>query len=158
MCDYSLHTAQNRLAEEGEELVLYKFETGTLGFASLSELMELETSTPARTGGFWSVFKDCILGRHPSRLRAICIPPGAQLLLIHVPRSVQMSFDIGVSSVVVFTELPGRSYSYRDAILLPNGTRVLLQDLPEGLHALVLSISPEPSAKSANENEEVYAA
>lgn len=48
----------------------------------------------------------------------------------------------------MFTELSSRSYSYRDALLLPNGTRVLLQDLSEGLHAIVLSTSPGPLAKS----------
>jgi hypothetical protein len=30
-------------------------------------------------------------------------------------------------------------------LLLPNNTRVLLQDLPEGIHALVLSMSSEAS-------------
>jgi len=32
-------------------------------------------------------------------------------------------------------------------LLLPNATRVLLQDLPEGLHAVVLSMSSDTSAK-----------
>jgi hypothetical protein len=33
MCDYSLSHFPNRLAVAGEELVVYRFNTGTLGFA-----------------------------------------------------------------------------------------------------------------------------
>ncbi len=38
MCDYSLHGFSNRLAVEGEQLLLHRFPTGTLGLASPSEL------------------------------------------------------------------------------------------------------------------------
>ena len=149
MCDYSLYTIQNRLAEEGEELVLRKFETGTLGFASVSDLVRLEPTIKTKTGGFWSTVKDCISRQRPPQFPAICIPPGARLLLTGVPRKVQRSLCVGCSERVVFTELSERSYSYRDAVLLPNGARVLLQDLPEGLHAVVLSMSPEPGTEAA---------
>jgi hypothetical protein len=157
MCDYSLYTIPNRLAEEGEELVLRKFETGTLGFASLSDLIRLE-STTTKTGGFWSMLKDFISPPCPPQLPAVCIAPGARLLLNGVPRKVQTSLCVGRSERVVFTELSERSYSYRDALLLPNGTRVLLQDLPEGLHAVVLSMSSEPRAEAAQKEPQHAAA
>ena len=38
MCDYSLASLRNRLAEEAEGLALYRFATGSLGFASPAEL------------------------------------------------------------------------------------------------------------------------
>jgi hypothetical protein len=44
---------------------------------------------------------------------------------------------------VAFTEVREPSYAYRDALVLQNGTRVLLQDLPQGLHAIILSVSPD---------------
>ncbi len=53
MCDYSLYTIQNRLAEQGEELVLHKFQTGTLGFASVSEL---QAATRGKTRGPFGPF------------------------------------------------------------------------------------------------------
>ena len=35
MCDYSLATLQTRLAVEGEELVVYRFPTGSIGLTEL---------------------------------------------------------------------------------------------------------------------------
>ncbi len=148
MCDYSLYTIQNRLAEEGEELVLHKFETGTLGFASASDL-EKSKASMGNAAGFWATIKDLLLLGQRSRFPAVCVPPGARLLLSDVPRSVRRSLRVGPSEVAVFTELSDRSYSYRDALLLPDCTRVLLQDLPPGLHALVLSLSPDTPAEPA---------
>ncbi len=34
MCDYSLHGIRNRLAEEGETLVVHRFFTGSKGLTS----------------------------------------------------------------------------------------------------------------------------
>jgi hypothetical protein len=143
MCDYSLYAIQNRIAEEGEEVVLHKFKTGTLGFTSLHDLIRFETTAKTKACGFWSTLKDCLLPRTSSPLPAICIAPGTRLLLTDVPRKLQISVRIGSSEVVAFTEISERSYSYRDALVLQNGTRVLLQDLPEGLHALILSMSTD---------------
>jgi hypothetical protein len=36
MCDYSLMAIPNRLAASGEELVVHRFEAGTVGLASAS--------------------------------------------------------------------------------------------------------------------------
>lgn len=95
--------------------------------------------------------KQWLLGRGTLLVSAVCIPPGARLLLTGLPRKVQASLQVRPSETVVFTEISDRSYSYRDALLLLNGTRVLLQDLPEGLHAVVLSTSREPGRRSARE-------
>lgn len=142
MCDYSLYAIQNRLAEDGEELVLHEFETGTLGFASMFDLNRAKPQAWGREMGFWRGLMNSLLGRDACSTPAICVPPGARLLLTGVPRHVQQTLSIGPSEVVVFTEISSRSYSYRDALMLSNGTRVLLQDLPEGIHAIVLSTCP----------------
>ncbi len=39
MCDYSLMALPNRLAVCGDELVVYKFELGSLGLASAADLL-----------------------------------------------------------------------------------------------------------------------
>jgi hypothetical protein len=148
MCDYSLYTLPNRLAAEAEELVLHKFETGTLGFASAVDLSRSEVQK-SETDSFWTAIKNRLSCRRRSRCPAICIPPGARLLLTDIPRPVQMRLRIGPCEVATLTELSDQSYSYRDALLLPNNTRVLLQDLPPGIHAVVLSLSPEAEAEPA---------
>lgn len=56
MCDYSLAHIPNRLAVEGEQLVVHRFETHTLGL------------TPAHRR-LW----DILLHPNPP---AVCVPPG----------------------------------------------------------------------------------
>lgn len=148
MCDYSLYSNETRLAEDGEELVLHKFTTGTLGFISASDLAQAEAQAKTEPEGFWPSLKALFLPPQEQKMRVpvICIPPGARLLLGDVPPKVQASLCIGSSEIAVFTEVSSRSYSYRDALLLPNGTRVLLQDLPPCLHAMVLSTAAEAAA------------
>jgi hypothetical protein len=151
MCDYSLYTVANRLAEQGEELVLHRFTTGTLGFTSASDLLEAERVIQTGPETFWGRIKHWLLGPGATSVPAVCVPPGARLLLTELSRKVQTSLRVGPSEIVVFTEISDSSYSYRDAVLLPNGTRVLLQDLPEDLHAVVLSTSSEPAQRPVHE-------
>ena len=40
MCDYSLMAIPNRLAVSGEELVIHRFEAGSVGLASAFDLAE----------------------------------------------------------------------------------------------------------------------
>ncbi len=142
MCDYSLYSVQNRLAEEGEDLVLHRFETGSVGFASPSDLVKCEAAAEKAVSSFWGGIKDWLL--LPRRtIPAICVPPGTRLLLSDIPEAIQSSLCIEPSEIVVFTEVQSPSCRYRDALLLPNATRVLLQDLPEGIHALVLGALPD---------------
>jgi hypothetical protein len=148
MCDYSLYTVRNRLAEEREELVLHKFETSSLGFASVLDL-EAQAGKKPEKGRFWGRLQNWMSGGSSATVPAVCIPPGAQLLLKDVPQSLQKSLRIRASQLVVFTEISSRSYSYRDALILPDGTSVLLQDLTEGIHAIVLSLSSVAPAEVA---------
>lgn len=151
MCDYSLYTVQNRLAQQGEELVLHRFATGTLGFTSVPDLLEAERQIRVGPDTFWATVKQWFLGLGATSVPAVCVPPGARLLLTELSRKAQTSLRVRPSEIVVFTEISDRSYSYRDALLLPNGTRVLLQDLPEGLRVVVLSTSPEPAERPMHE-------
>lgn len=157
MCDYSLYVAQNRLAQDGEQLALYRFDSGSIGFASVSDL-ELEASRKSnqKKRGFWAALKECMFYQEPVRLPAVCIPPGARLLLTDVPEATQKALQIGASEVVVFTEIANHSYAYRDALVLPNKTQVLLQDLSEGIRALVLSVSSQEDAEAAAAEEELH--
>lgn len=141
MCDYSLHTVPNRLADQGEELVLHRFATGTLGFASRADLEKDAKQTATEPQGFWASLKGLLSPRPCPEIPAVCVPPGARLFIADMPLELRNSLRAGPSEIAVFTETSNQPYSYRDALVFSNGKPVLLQDLPEGLHAFVLSTS-----------------
>ena len=144
MCDYSLYTVKNRLACESDDLVLHRFDTGSLGFCAAAELqLEMERSALARG---WSSFLRWVFPRRQCGMTAVCIPPGARLLISDVPKNAQAGLELLKLETVEFAQLSERSYAYRDALRLPDGEAVLLQKLPEGLRAKVLALAPEEEA------------
>ena len=108
MCDYSLYSNKTRLAEEGEELILHKFRTGTLGFASAAELFRSEIAMRAKPEMFWATLKEFFIGRAMHQCTAICIPPGARLLLSDLPAKAQKTLHVGPFETVMFTEISDR--------------------------------------------------
>jgi hypothetical protein len=120
MCEYSLAYFPNRLAIEGERLVLQRFPCGTLGMASVRRSLKA-----------WLF---------PSSTCAICIPPGARLLLEGIPQDLQRRFAIGATEEVTFTQQTAEAFTYRDAVRFAGGREVLLQRLPVGLQVRVLSV------------------
>ena len=115
MCDYSLCGIPNRLAVEREELVVYRFSTGSIGMASLTDLRvceQIRKAVPKKT--FWQAVKAFF--EEPSQVAtppAVCIPPGARLIVRNIPEDLQRRF--------------------RDR-------EVRLQDLREGMPVQVLSL------------------
>jgi len=61
MCDYSLHHFSNRLAVEGEQLLVHRFPTGTLGLASPFDLWTPEEPSDQTTAGWWSRVKNWLI-------------------------------------------------------------------------------------------------
>ena len=57
MCDYSLHGIPNRLAVEGEELVVRRFPTGSKGLASLADV---QASSSASLASLHRPFWECV--------------------------------------------------------------------------------------------------
>lgn len=145
MCDYSLHAHPNRLATEGETLVVTRFCGGSKGFASLEEVSRRrELAARPKIQCFW----DWILNRRPAYaanqpLMAVCIPPGARLLLEGISPVLQQSIGISANEPVTFTQLGFESYSYRDAVRFRNGREILIQRLSEHQKAIVLSLGGE---------------
>jgi hypothetical protein len=72
---------------------------------------------------------------------AVCIPPGARLLLGDIPEDVQKSFGVGGSEEVTFTQLTATPNRYRDAVRFKNGREILLQRLNQGQRVRVLQLS-----------------
>ena len=87
MCDYSPHSIRNRLAEEGEDLVLHRFETGSFGFASAADLRECEAKNEKASSSIWGVMKDwLLLPRHSARVPTICVPQAHSYYCVIFPQ------------------------------------------------------------------------
>jgi hypothetical protein len=115
MCDYSLAGVPNRLAVEGEQLVVHRFPTGSVGLASpCSQVLSKETP-------------------------AVCIPPGARLRLRDIPQALRLGLN--ATEEVTFVQLSAEAYQYRDAVRFQNGREILLQRLGCGQQVEVLSLA-----------------
>lgn len=142
----SLRSARNRSARQGEELVVQRFDMGSLGFVSVDDLEQLKQ----KEYGAWEELLGWLFPISMNITR-VCVQPGAHLLLTNVPRNVQQALEIGASEEVVFRQISGRDYSYHAALMLPDGTQVLVQDLCEGVRATVLCLPADASAHKQGE-------
>jgi hypothetical protein len=138
MCDYSLAHFPNRLAVEGEQLVVHRFATGTLGMA------------PARAS-LTQVLS-------PNSVPAVCVPPGARLLLQDIPERLQQVLNVGAVEEVTFVEQSAEAFRYRDAMRFANGREILLQQLAFGQRAQVLSLSSADSEQAEPDERSEIAA
>jgi hypothetical protein len=138
MCDYSLYAIPNRLAEDGEQVVLHRFGTGSIGFASIHDVPQQSRAPVSTWRSLRSALKTFLLPRMSPSVPAVCMPPGTCLAVSKVPDEVKRVHGLHSGDMVTVTEITSHSYSYRDGLVLPNGKCVLLQELPEGIEALVL--------------------
>ena len=75
MCDYSLMTQPNRLAHEGEVLVVHRFPIGSMGLASPTDVKILAARRSTPKPGFWSRVKTFLIPPNFDPIPAVCIPP-----------------------------------------------------------------------------------
>ena len=142
MCDYSLLAIPNRLAAEGEPLVVHRFQTGAMGLAPAAEIAAPATERHAASGrGWWSALKNCFTPSPAKAACAVCIPPGARLRLRDIPERLQHQYQVGAAEGVTFTQISAIEYRYRDAVRFANDREVLLQMLQEGQRVEVLCLS-----------------
>jgi hypothetical protein len=113
-----------------------------MGLASMADLHvceEIKKAIPRQT--FWQ--KVQAFFEQPSQVAAppaVCIPPGARLIVRNIPGDLQRRFHVNQEEAVVFTQITSEFNSYRDAIRFPGGCEVRLQDLREGMPVQVLSL------------------
>jgi hypothetical protein len=118
MCDYSLAHFPNRLAVEGDRLQVYRFTSGTLGLIPQSRnLSEILCPT------------------------AVCVPPGARLLLHDIPECLRHKLEVAEVEEVTFFEQSAQAFSHRDGVRFSNSREVLLQDLRCGQRVEVVSLT-----------------
>jgi hypothetical protein len=130
MCDYSLMGVPNRLARTGEDLVVYRFHTGSIGLASPDDLDCLAAIRATRKD-FWARVKDFLCLPEPEPVCAVCIPPGARLEL----------YEANSTEAVVFTQTSSSTNTHRDAVQFADGRILHLQGLREGLRVKVIDLS-----------------
>ena len=158
MCDYSLHVYPNRLADEGEELVLHRFGGASIGLASPSDLRPIITASScdptSKKSWSWATIKEWFLANRPQgqpdkRTPAVCVPPGARLLLKDIPKALQRELGVGEVEEVKFVEISADVNTYRDAVRFKNGCQLLLQALREGQRVTVVSLTSEAVQEAA---------
>lgn len=152
MCDYSLGGIPNRLAVEGDRLVVKAFRTGTIGLASSEDVEKAERAASKKT--FWQSLKT-FWGTSFEEPPAVCVPPGALLILRDIPREMQMEFGVEEREIVEFTQTSMQANRHRDAIRFSRGDAVLLQRLKPGLHVTVLSLDIPSPMSNVNAPEEI---
>jgi len=141
MCDYSLMGIRNRLAVEGEDLVTFRFSTGSVGLAPWRQGIEEILARTCKQRGFWATIRKLSCGAVRDTVPAVCVPPGARLLLTGVQRSVRRRAGVGEVESVTFTQVTAAANRYRDAVRFPNGVEILLQDFAEGQPVRVFDLS-----------------
>jgi hypothetical protein len=117
----------NRLAVAGEELVTHRFQSGSLGLAAPED----------RPKGFWAALKRSL---NPPVTPAVCIPPGARLMLQDISPEMQRSKGLRPCEEVTFTQITALDNNYRDAVRFCTGEEVRLQELRDGMRVRVLDL------------------
>jgi len=140
MCDYSLMAVPNRLAHEGEELVTHRFPTGSLGMASPVEVRAATAPRPEVQQTVWQKIRAFFDPPAAPAVCAVCLPPGARLLISDIPARFQQQWSVGDEEEAVFTQLTAAVNTYRDAVRFTGGREVRLQDFREGMRVRVLDM------------------
>ena len=78
-----------------------------------------------------------------NRVPAVCVPPGARLVLRDIPKNLQRELGVGEIEEVQFVQTTAEVNTYRDAVRFKNCRQALLQQLREGQRVHVLSIGVE---------------
>jgi hypothetical protein len=133
----------NRLAANGEELIVYRFRGRPVGLASAFDLRLEQELMNIRCRGVWSRFMELFLP-DLREVPAILVPPGARLLIRDISSDRQLQWRIhGETQTAVFTMLADEMNTFLDAVGFGNGTVVPLSGLAEGQRVRVLSVSAQ---------------
>lgn len=152
MCDYSLAGVPNRLAAEGEELIVHRFSTGSVGLTPPQDLIPAATAAHEGHRNFFqrmnSFFKNFTC---TPKATAVCVAPGAHLLLQKIPDDLQRRWAVNSEEDAVFVQIGALENSFRDAVRFFHGRQVLLQELPTGMRVKVLSLGDAESVEGADQ-------
>lgn len=155
MCDYSLQGLPNRLAQEGEVLTTYRFRTGSMGLASPVDMAAraCPQRKAAEQRGWWQALLHWLNGgADTDELPAVCIPPGARLMMTRVPDRLRREFALSATEEVTFIQLSAEAFQFRDAIRFADGRQLLLQSFPSSVLFQVLKLAEVPAEEQVSES------
>ena len=138
MCDYSLMSFPNRLAVMGEELVVHRFPSGSMGLTAPADVHPAILPGAAPRRSFWTTVRSWFLLEQSCAVPAVCIPPQSRLVVRDMPEALRAKYGAEPEEEVVFTQLSAQVNTYRDAVRLRNGRAISLQELREGQRVIVL--------------------
>jgi hypothetical protein len=120
-----------------------------MGLASTADLHQFKpTETPLRQMSLWSRIKS-FFAEHPHRTPntcAVCVPPGAQLIVKNIPADLQHRWCVGPEEEVRFMQCSADVNRYRDCVQFKNQRQVLLQEMREGMCVQVVSLGGTESS------------
>ena len=149
MCDYSLGGLPNRLAVDGEELIVHRFSTHSIGLASSSDLQIMKMrEARQRDQSLWQRINSLFAPASDCRsVLAVCVPPGARLVLKSIPMDLRCKWSVGADESVLFIQTSAEVNTYRDALHFRTGRQVLLQELREGMRVTVVLLGDDFSGE-----------
>lgn len=153
MCDYSLNTFPNRLAQDGEELVLHRFPSGCMGFVSAEDFLTNHVRRIGRGSGLAAWF----FPRRHNGPAAVCVPHGSTLVFEGMPSLLRGQLGLAATEEALLVPLSEDDFYYRDGLRFANGERILLQRFPEGQRAVVRLKARAFGTTQVPESEEIYA-
>jgi len=108
--------------------------------------------------GFWPRIKEFFNPAEAPAIPAVCIPPGARLLVQDIPAMVQHECGFQEDAAeAVFTQITNAANTFRDAVRFQNGVEVLLQRFAEGQRVRVLDVSSVEDRETALQGQRVNA-
>ena len=130
----------NRLAERGEELVVHRFLSGSIGLASPADI-SLQHAKSIQRRSIWSAVRDFFTITEKAAVPAVCIPPGARLQMTGLTDDFRSHYGFHPDEVVTFEQVTPAVNTYRDALRFSNGRVQLLQVLNEGQRITVVDLT-----------------
>lgn len=83
---------------------------------------------------------------------AVCIPPGARLVVEDIPASLHRALGVGPIELVTFTQFAAAPGTYRDAVRFKNGREVRLQEFLEGRRMWIMDLSGDEALQAVRES------
>ncbi len=155
MCDYSLMALKNRLATDGEELIVHKFEAYSMGFAGAEEVLRLKALQQGQDQNWMARIKRFLIPARDCECTAVCIPPGARLVVRDIPEKLKRELHLERNEQeVIFTQIS--AVGFRDAIRFSNGVELLIQRLKEGQRVKVVSVGCEETVLPFTEDSHAW--
>jgi hypothetical protein len=132
-------SARRRLANSGDELVIFTSETGLVGLASAAEWGRRQRIAMNRFRGICARILRRCCPFAAAGIRVVFIPPGARVLVRGISAALQR--ECGFQEEVEqadFTWIVDSPDCFRDAVRFQNGVVVRLTRLSEGQSLRVL--------------------